>query len=426
MRSHFSFLALALSFPLIFSADGRPAGNSRVNVLTREWSDVLPASTLRVEVPVANAKLDLSRASAQRVWDCQISGQVRNARGPIPGVTVTLTGRTQRSVVTDREGRYRFENLQPGTYRVKFSASRFIEQTRMVTLQGTVTPGGLTGEKRLLNVSLTSAPSSTPRPSPSATALPSPAALPTATRVPPPSPRPSANPSPTGNSNQGQITNVNTDTNVNTNTNVSVNANTSSPSLDDQINALVKGKIVYDIPAVMQLGTSSVIKIGIAKKMTEDVTTRVEREESTTVQDLRVNDVMDVDLISEKAGAFEISRQQPRAELPGWQAIGGDTASEWIFNVTPRQSGTHKLRLVATVLLNDPKNQNQPKSFNVYENDISVSTNYFYYASEFIKGYWQFLLTTLLLPAGALVWRVLKSRSKPPEPPQVENPKSNV
>jgi hypothetical protein len=84
-------------------------------------------------------------------------------------------------------------------------------------------------------------------------------------------------------------------------------------------------------------------------------------------------------------------------------------------------SGAHKLRLVASVLLDDPKKQNAPLSLKVYENDITVSTSYLYYAREFIRSYWQFLLTSLLLPAGAVAWKYFKKSPKPPEPPDWQN-----
>jgi len=179
---------------------------------------------------------------------------------------------------------------------------------------------------------------------------------------------------------------------------------------------MLTGKIVYDIPNVMRLGESTVIRVGIAKSITDDVKVTIERNRNVTVQDIKIKDVMAVDLISEEAAAFEVRRQQP-AGSSAWQTIGGDAASEWIFDVTPRMSGAHKLRLVASVLLDDPKKQNAPLSLKVYENDITVSTSYLYYAQEFVKSYWQFLLTTLLIPAGAMAWKYFKRSPKPPEPP---------
>ncbi len=434
MKSHFSFLVLAISLPLVFSAGDRSA-HLPVNFRAGESVQLSSAATSKIEVRAAQAEFAWLSEVAQRNWDCRIFGQVRSARGPVPNVRVTLTGPTQLSALTDQAGRYSFQNLQPGTYQINFSApGRFIEKTRTVRLEGNVDQEGvLVGEKKQLDVSLEGFSSPSPRPSPGASPINTNANVNVNVNAnanhntnhnanansnvrpsPRPSPtgnsnqhnntnslvRPSPTPETTGNSNQGQTTNTNS------------NVNTQYLSVDQQIDALVKGKIVYEIPAVMKLGTTSVIKVGIAKSITPDVAARVERDRNTTVTELKVNDTMDVDLISEEAGAFEILRRQPRAELSGWQVIGGDTASEWIFSVTPRQSGTHKLRLIASVRLNDPQNQNQAKTFNVYEDDISVSVDYFYHATQFVKGYWQFLLTTLLLPAGAIGWKFLQGRRK--------------
>jgi len=162
--------------------------------------------------------------------------------------------------------------------------------------------------------------------------------------MPSPQPTPSTRPTPGPKASPRIAENVNGNTNANTNasTNTNENANTQTPSLEEQINAIIHGKmgkIVYEIPSIMSVGRNSVIKVGIAKGITEDINDRKAKEPHTTVEDVPVKDIMDVDLISEEAGAFDVKRQQPRADLSGWQAIGGNTASEWIFDVNTPAGG---------------------------------------------------------------------------------------
>jgi hypothetical protein len=61
-----------------------------------------------------------------------ITGTIKDEQGGVlPGVTVTLTGKTgNRTAVTDAEGIYRFAALDPGTYSVTATLSGFRDGRR--------------------------------------------------------------------------------------------------------------------------------------------------------------------------------------------------------------------------------------------------------------------------------------------------------
>src|SRR5262245_50891920 len=71
----------------------------------------------------------VSMASAQERFG-SLTGKVADAQGlALPGVTVTVTNNeTRRStvVVTDNEGAYIAQPLEPGRYAVKFELSGFV------------------------------------------------------------------------------------------------------------------------------------------------------------------------------------------------------------------------------------------------------------------------------------------------------------
>lgn len=79
---------------------------------------------------------------AQDLDDVTISGKVADATGAaIVGATVTATQiekNIERTIVTDEEGRYRFIDLQPGTYKVRATSQGFgaKEQIDLVTIAG--------------------------------------------------------------------------------------------------------------------------------------------------------------------------------------------------------------------------------------------------------------------------------------------------
>jgi hypothetical protein len=97
---------------------------------------------------------------AQDLDDVTISGRVVDSNGlAIVGATVTATlieTNVERTVTTNDEGRYRFVELQPGTYAVKSTSQGFAiqEKTNLVTIAGqnvqldfSLAPAGVTAEQ---------------------------------------------------------------------------------------------------------------------------------------------------------------------------------------------------------------------------------------------------------------------------------------
>jgi hypothetical protein len=86
--------------------------------------------------------LFISQLSAQDLDEVTIAGKITDSNNsPIVGATVLateVTTRAERTVVTDDEGRYKFIELKPGTYRVKASAAGFgaKERADIVTISG--------------------------------------------------------------------------------------------------------------------------------------------------------------------------------------------------------------------------------------------------------------------------------------------------
>jgi hypothetical protein len=99
---------------------------------------------------------------AQDLDDVTITGKVADANGAaIVGASVTatlITTGTQRTVVTNEDGRYRIVELKPGTYSVKAEMQNFAAQTKtdLVTLAGqnvqldfALQPAGVTAEQTI-------------------------------------------------------------------------------------------------------------------------------------------------------------------------------------------------------------------------------------------------------------------------------------
>src|SRR5215813_7595417 len=98
-------------------------------------------------------------ALAQDLDNITIAGRVMDQNGAvIPGASVTATlikTRTERTVVADREGRYKIIQLEPGVYSVKASFTNFAieEKANLATVAGqnveldfSLKPAGMTIE----------------------------------------------------------------------------------------------------------------------------------------------------------------------------------------------------------------------------------------------------------------------------------------
>ncbi len=100
-----------------------------------------------------------------------MTGTVKDEQGGVlPGVTVTLTGKTgSRTAVTDTEGAYRFAGLDPGTYSVTAEISGFrpkrqdnvaVSMSRVADIHIVLGVGGVTenidvvGESPIIDASL--------------------------------------------------------------------------------------------------------------------------------------------------------------------------------------------------------------------------------------------------------------------------------
>ena len=78
-------------------------------------------------VPVFSAQADRGR----------ITGVITDTGGAVlPGVTVTLAGPEQRSVVTNDRGEFTFDNLAPGRYTLRATLPGFVDLMRDVSVAG--------------------------------------------------------------------------------------------------------------------------------------------------------------------------------------------------------------------------------------------------------------------------------------------------
>ena len=85
--------------------------------------------------------------------------------------------------------------------------------------------------------------------------------------------------------------------------------------------------------------------------------------------------------------------------------MSGTGFSQWVWSVTPLQSGTHNLYLTVNVVVNVPGYGAQKKQIPVLSQTVQVRSDVGYSASHFWSSNWQWLMTTLLIPLALWLWR---------------------
>ncbi|MEN3371041.1 MAG: hypothetical protein V7609_3184 [Verrucomicrobiota bacterium] len=97
------------------------------------------------------------------------------------------------------------------------------------------------------------------------------------------------------------------------------------------------------------------------------------------------------------------------ASQDGIQGVSFETDTKWIWKIRANQVGTYSLvfTLDAIVRIND---QPIPYAVQTYSDTIEVNVSASDRIKDFIEKHWQFLLSTLTIPAAVFVYKLIKRR----------------
>lgn len=146
----------------------------------------------------------------------------------------------------------------------------------------------------------------------------------------------------------------------------------------------------FTIQAVIQLATD--------RKQLE----KLLREQGQVVsEDIEITRIAEVLIF---APGYEVVARAPQR-----QAVSASVATEWIWDLTPRKTGDTEIHIsvTAVVKVDGEKTERLIKSF---DHSIAVKVNPTLQAKELLAKHWQWLFSTLLLPAGIWLWKKKKVR----------------
>lgn len=183
----------------------------------------------------------------------------------------------------------------------------------------------------------------------------------------------------------------------------------------DSTKKYIQGIIAYTVPDTMVVGKNYVVKIRISKEENKQVLIIGDRQvaindedvhSTITIESIRVEPVMSANLTSNH-DAFDI-----RPKSTEVQNIEDHGYTEWEWGITPLKSGMNSLKLVVKVrIINE--HGSSFKDIVVFDRKIKTKANVGYTTQTFFEKYWQWFMTTIIIPIF-LWWRKRKKKKEEP------------
>ncbi len=166
-----------------------------------------------------------------------------------------------------------------------------------------------------------------------------------------------------------------------------------------------KGHVAYHVPTIMNVRDTYQVSLVISKT-TVNIYEDLDGVVKTTT--IPITETMDVKLVDPSPiddKAFSIVPDNDAVQL----IEDGDEITKWSWNVTPLKSGSAKLKIVIAII----KNGNRKET--VYIDNIQIKSNPAKTIPLFLGKYWQWILSTLIIPFGVWLYNKRKEKDKETE-----------
>lgn len=170
------------------------------------------------------------------------------------------------------------------------------------------------------------------------------------------------------------------------------------------------GWISYSVPEKMKVQKSYSIKVRISKKTSgqnkaililgeDDPINNKDYPSIATIEDIRVSGEMTAELRGDNQWFSIVQLSSPI------QDIDTSTYTEWEWVVVPKRGGQSPLKLVIKV-----KKLN--KDIIVFNKTIGIKSNIPVNIESFFEKYWQWIMTTIIIPIFLFFWNKRRKRGK--------------
>ena len=176
--------------------------------------------------------------------------------------------------------------------------------------------------------------------------------------------------------------------------------------IDDVLDKMELGNIVFNSPSKMDFDERKMVQLILSPDKTfKELTESFNEEEEILGSTIKITDKMEANLVG---SGFQITNITPTQ-----QAVSSTVKTEWKWEVKPLEYGKQNLYLTINAIINIDNNPSL-RSLQTFSKTIEVDIKCTKRIYEFFKSNWQWLWTTILLPAAIWFWRIRKSNKKKP------------
>jgi hypothetical protein len=171
------------------------------------------------------------------------------------------------------------------------------------------------------------------------------------------------------------------------------------------------GLVAHSVPEKMEVGKTYTVKLRISKENNKLQLINgngvpiadANIDSKITIASIRVEPVMSAKLITDS------SKMLIQSASTLIQDIEKEGFTEWEWRLTPIKGGDIFLKIMVSVIVKS-ENETITKDIPVYDEVVVVKSNYIFTIKNFIKEYWQWLMTTIVIPF--IIWFYNKKKEK--------------
>lgn len=182
-------------------------------------------------------------------------------------------------------------------------------------------------------------------------------------------------------------------------------------SIDEAIEAMEWGNIVFNVPERIRLGQAQTIQLLLSPTQTaQQLRQQIRLDTSDNLRDttIRVSTVMHADL---QGGAFNILSITPEV-----QAISRKEPTEWRWEVWGTAPGPQQSLHLTLYAIFEINGREMPRSIQTFEEVIEIDVTLSQQISQFVGNNWQWLWTALVIPLVGWMRERWKHRHQPSSP----------
>ena len=171
-------------------------------------------------------------------------------------------------------------------------------------------------------------------------------------------------------------------------------------AVEERLRKLALGPILFNPPQEMTVGIRERVEVRISKSITDELTTGLRGRGEPQIEEIKVGTFMAARLTGDGFDVAALSHEE--------QLVAAEGFTQWYWDAVPLKPGTRSLLLNVAIRIKLPSQDEERKDYPVFEKEIRVKVNLVYSTKNFLKSYWQWIVSTII-GSGVIGWIVKES-----------------